>query len=501
MDGLLHLDLLVQLLPEVALVLTALTVLILDVRGAPHHPPGERMRRAAWGSAAGLVLAIALLRLHLASGDAPAGTFVLEGPTQFLKQLVLLMTLATVLLAVPARFTTHIGEFFALLLLAAVGLLLLAGTENLLMLFVALELVALSLYVLTALNERLPEATEAALKYFLLGGVAAALTLFGLSLLYGLTGSLQIPVIGARLATGPAGPLAWAAIVLTLSGLGFKVAVAPFHFWTPDVYQGAPTPAAAFIATGSKVVGFLLLLRVVHSGFGEATAGHAGGWPWRPGWLPVIAALAVASMLVGNLTALRQSDLRRLLAYSAVAQAGYGVLGLLDPAPESRGAVLYFAVTYAIAVLGAFGVIGVLESAGEAPTLGGVSGLMRRSPLLAACLGVFLLSLAGIPPLSGFFGKFFVFVAAVSRGSAMDRIWIVGVAVATSAIALYYYLQVLKHAWVLPGATPPTSLRVPTASAITLIVLALLTVLLGVAPGLLLGPLGASLDSGAASPP
>lgn len=490
MNGPHHLDLLLQLLPEAVLVLTALAVLLLDVRVFRDAPVAVRMSRAAWGSMGGLLAALVILRLGIASGDAPAATFVLQGPTQFLKGVVLLLTLATVVFAIPGRFTRHIGEFFALLLLATTGLLLLAGTENLLMLFVSLELVGLSLYVLTAFHDQRAESTEAALKYFLIGGVAAALTLFGMSLLYGLTGSLQLAVIGARVAAAPASPMIWAAMVLTVAGLGFKIAVAPFHLWTPDTYQGAPTPAAALIATGSKVVGFLLLMRVVQVGFGTAAAGAAGGLPWRPGWLPVLAMLATLSMVVGNLTALRQQDLRRLLAYSAVAQAGYGVLGVLDPAPESRAAVLYFAVTYALAVLGAFGVVALLESAGIEPTLDGITGLGGRSPLLTGCLAVFVLSLAGIPPLAGFFGKFLVFVHAVERGAALGRLWLVAVALITSAIAFYYYLQILRRSLASTDTRAPGPLPVPALQGAALLMLATGVLALGLAPGLLLEPFG-----------
>lgn len=489
MNGSFHLDLLAQLLPEAVLVITALMVLLLDVRWFRDCPLPARMQRAGVCSAAGLVLAAALLGLGVANGDAPAATFLLQPATQFLKGILILLSAATALLAIPGRFTRHVGEFFALLLLATVGLLLLAGTENLLMLFVSLELVSLSLYVMTAFHDDHPHATEAALKYFLFGGLAAAFTLFGMSLLYGLSGSLQLSVIGSKLSGTAPSPLLWVALVMTATGLGFKIAVVPFHLWAPDVYQGAPTPAAAFIATGSKIVGFLLLVRVLHTGFGAGLAGSAAGLRWSPGWVPVLAVLATLSMIVGNLTALQQTDLRRLLAYSAVAQAGYGILGLLDPSPESRAVVLYFAITYAVTVLGAFGVIGALEAAGHGVTLPHLSGLVRRSPFLAACLTVFMLSLAGIPPLAGFFGKFFVFVQALSQGSQLGRLWLVVVAVVMSAVSLYYYLRVLKHALILPAAEPATPIRIAPLSTLILSLLALLTLLLGCLPSLLLDPL------------
>jgi NADH-quinone oxidoreductase subunit N len=215
----------------------------------------------------------------------------------------------------------------------------------------------------------------------------------------------------------------------------------------------------------------------------------------------VLAILAALSMLVGNLTALRQHDLRRLLAYSAVAQAGYGVLGVLDPSPESRAAVLYFAVTYALAVLGAFGVLALLESAGIEPTLDGITGLVHRSPTLTGCLAIFVLSLAGIPPLAGFFGKFLVFLHAVDRGAALGRLWLVAVALGTSSIAFYYYLQILKRSLGTPDAGIPAALPVSPLHRAVLVMLAAGVLALGLAPGLLLEPLGAAADPGLSPQP
>ncbi|MFO1461570.1 MAG: NADH-quinone oxidoreductase subunit N [Verrucomicrobiota bacterium] len=489
MNGSLHLDLLRQLLPEAVLVVSALAVLLLDLRVFCGRSLPERMARSGGCSAAGLLAALGLLGVRGAPGEALAGTLSPMPGTQFLKGVLLLLSLATVVFAIPARFTRHAGEFFALVLLATVGLMLLIGTDSLLMLFVALELVSLTLYVLTALHEGRPTATEAALKYFLFGGIAAAITLFGISLLYGITSSVQLSVIGSQLTRIPHEPLLWIALVMILSGLAFKIAVAPFHLWAPDVYQGAPTPAAALVASGSKVAGFVLLVRVLHVGFGEATTGSAGRIPWSPGWIPWIAVVATLSMVVGNLTALRQTDLRRLFAYSAIAQGGYGILGLMDPRPESSAAVLYFAVTYAITALGAFGVIAAMEAAGEEPTLAGLVGLGHRSPALATCLTVFVLSMAGIPPLAGFFGKFFVFVRVLSNEPQSGRLWILCVAVGTSAIALYYYLQILRHALLFPAAAPAPALRVAPLTLGVLLLLAGATVILGCLPGLLLDPL------------
>ena len=364
--------------------------------------------------------------------------------------------------------------------------MLLVSAEDLLMIFISLELASLSLYILTAFNKRNARSSEAALKYFLFGGMSAAFLLFGFSLLYGLSGSTNLPQIAASLAGRGLDPLLLVAIVTTVIGFGFKVAAVPFHLWAPDAYEGAPTPSAAFIASGSKVASFYILAKILTLGF----AGAEGSAVWHgyvSGWTPVIAIVAVLSMLLGNLTAIVQTSVKRLLAYSAIAHAGYMLLGVLANTPSSRSALLFYVITYALTVLGAFGVVAVVEAATGGDAMANFAGLSRRAPGLSLCLLVFLLSLAGIPPLAGFIGKFFLFssVAGADAGH-LGLLWLVILAILMSAVSFYYYLRVLKQAYVLDAAENAPAIKVPPATMVALVLLAALVILLGCAPGLLL---------------
>ncbi|HTT57349.1 MAG TPA: NADH-quinone oxidoreductase subunit N, partial [Opitutaceae bacterium] len=310
--------------------------------------------------------------------------------------------------------------------------------------------------------------------------MAAAFLLFGFSLLYGLTGSIGFPEAGAALAAPRGGALAAVALVMVLVAFGFKIAAAPFHLWAPDVYQGAPAPSAALIASASKLAGYTLFARLLWAG-----APPGGG---TPGWLPVVAVLAGASLLLGNLVALAQTDVRRLLAYSAIAHAGALLLGVMTAGRAGFGPLLYYAATYGLASLGAFGVVGAVARPGGG-RLEDLAGLHRRSPLLAACLAVFVLSLAGIPPLAGFWGKFAVFAAALKLdGPTGPAGGLALAAIALTAVALYYYLLILKQTLV---AAPPSGnggrIAVPGPAALALVAAAGLLVLLGVCPSLVLG--------------
>lgn len=469
---------------ELVLLVTLGLVLFLDLRGWLGSTLTARSQRGATLTAVGLVLAGGVLLAFPPVADAPAGSFVLTKTTLWLKLALLGLSLASVLLLAGSEITEHVGEFCALFLLATEGLLLMVGAENLLMLFVALELSSLSLYALTALNRRHPDASEAALKYFLIGSTAAAGSLFGLSLLYGLTGTLQFSLLAARIGSHTGDPLLWVALALSLAGFAFKVAAVPFHTWAPDVYQVAPGPAAALVASGSKLAGFLVLLRLLHAGLAPIPG---TGLPFQSGWIPAVALLAVASMAVGNLAALAQTRVRRLLAWSAIAQAGYALVGILGPTADATLAVQYFAFTYGLAVVGLFGVLEAFAAAGESDEITSLTGLWRRSPLLAVCFTTFVLSLAGIPPLAGFLGKFFLFVAALKRGQPLDHLWLVAVALGFSVVSLYYYLKLLKPVLVANPAPEERPLPVPGLLALTLVVLATAVLVLGIFPTLLLG--------------
>jgi len=488
-----YLDLLSLLAPETILVVASLAVLVVDLGFMRAQPLPARWLAGGVVTGLGGLLAILWLVNVQVQANVAEGILVVDALTQLVKTVLVAMLLFTAAISLRATFTEQVGEYFCLLTLATVGMMFMVSSEDVLMIFVALELTSLSLYILTAFNQQNRAPAEAGLKYFLFGGMAAAFTLFGLSLVYGLTEATNLRDIAAQLHGKTLDPLFTVALVMVVMGFGFKIAAVPFHLWAPDAYQGAPTPSAALIASGSKVASFFVFAKVMALGFAGAE-GSGAGRQFAPGWVPVLATLSVASMLLGNLAAIAQTSVKRLLAYSAIAHAGYMLLGLLamsDPARRADGmaALVYYATTYGLTTIGAFGVVGVVERNGG-ETLEHFAGLSRRSPLAAVCLMVFLLSLAGIPPLAGFFGKFYLFTAAAGAGAgSLGLIWLVILAIAMRAVSLYYYLQVLKRAFVapLPEGVPPFAAS--PIESLALGALALAVIVLGALPMLLLGAL------------
>jgi NADH-quinone oxidoreductase subunit N len=473
-------------LPEVIVAITALIVLAIDHLFLRQYRTRVRFAVAVGMASIGCAAAILQLLLSRAQTSVLDGMLVANPLTHLVQIALLILTMFTLLLSVDSTFTDHVGEFVLLILAATIGMMFLAGSQNILVIFISLELLSLSLYILTAFDKRSGRSSEAALKYFLFGGMSAAFLLFGFSLLYGLSNSTSLTRIASAIHGQSLNPLLIIAIVTTVIGLGFKVAAVPFHFWAPDVYQGAPVPSAAFIASGSKVASFFIFFQVMVIGF----AGVEGTPVWlhfTPGWVSVIAVVAALSMVFGNLVAIVQSSVRRLLAYSAIAHAGYMLLALLSHTQQSLAALLYYVVTYALATLGAFGVIVVVEKRTGGDGLSDFDGLSRRAPVLSICLFIFLLSLAGIPPLAGFFGKFYLFVSVLAAApGSVGLLWLVILAIAMSAVSLYYYLQVLKRIYV---ASPPAGadeIQAPLLSQVVIILLAGAVVLLGCAPHLLL---------------
>jgi NADH-quinone oxidoreductase subunit N len=489
-----YLELLKLAAPELIVVVTALVVLSADL--LTMHGLELRFRLLIGGmiSCVGCVAAIGWMAALPGGGNLSEGMLVLNPLTQFVKSAVLVLAVLTVVLSMDSDFTTHVGEYFALVLMAAVGMMFLVGSEDILMIFVSLELTSLSLYILTAFNKQSLQPAEAALKYFLFGGVSAAFTLFGLSLLYGLSGATNLSQIATSIQGPKLDPLLAVAIVMTVIGFGFKVAAAPFHLWAPDAYQGAPAPSAAFIASGSKVASFFIFARVMMLGFKGAEG--SGAWhAYVPGWLPVLAIIAAVSMVLGNLAAIVQGSVRRLLAYSAIAHAGYMLLGVMSRGGPGLAALIYYAVTYGLTTLGAFGVVAVVEKQSGGSQLSDFAGLSRRSPALSFCMLIFMLSLAGIPPLAGFFGKFYLFSAALGTPSEpFGLLWLVVLALALSAVSLYYYLQVLKRIYVVEAPSSAAPVRVPLVSQVTVAVVALTVVVLGCAPEWLIAKLSAAIS-------
>jgi NADH-quinone oxidoreductase subunit N len=472
-------------LPQVIVVVTALIVMAVDLLFMRTQTIQRRFRVAAALASAGCVGAI----LRIVTAPINANLFdgmLIANPLSHLLQIALLiLTVFTLLLSADSTFTEHVSEYVLLVLFATAGMMFLVGTQDLLVIFVSLELVSLSLYALVAFSKRSTQSWEAALKYFLFGGMSAAFLLYGFSLLYGFANSTRLVQIAATVHGPGLPPLLAIAIVTTAIGLGFKIAAVPFHFWAPDVYQGAPAPSAAFIASSSKVASFFVLFQIMAVGF-AGVGGNASEHPIR-GWVPVLALLAVLSMVLGNLAALRQTSLRRLLAYSAIAHTGYMLLGIVGHAGQSLAALVYYTITYSLATIGAFAIVAAVEEHGGSDSISGLAGLSRDAPALALSLAVFVLSLAGIPPLAGFFGKFYLFAALVaSAPHQAETIWLVAIAIAMSAVSLYYYLRVLKAAYVTPAAEGAVRIHATSLQKFVAVTLALAVVVLGCAPNLLL---------------
>lgn len=482
--------------PETIVVLTALAVLAVDLTSMRGVETRLRLMIGGMLASVGCVAAIMWMLVNPMQADALHGMLVVSPLTQIVKVCLLGLTIATVLVSLEAKFTAHPAEYLSLILLATVGMMFLVSAEDVLMIFIALELTSLSLYILTAFNKQNIKSAEAALKYFLFGGMAAAFMLFGLSLIYGLSGATNLHAIAAALAGKGLDPLLVVAIVMTVIGFGFKVAAVPFHLWAPDAYEGAPSQSAAFIASGSKLASFFIFAKIMMIGF-AGTEGSAAFRAFVNGWTPLIAVIAAVSMVLGNLVAIVQSSVKRLLAYSAIAHAGYMLLGVLAHDEQAIVSVVYYAATYGLATVGAFGVVALAEDGAGDDKLSSLVGFSKHAPLAAFAMMIFLLSLAGIPPLAGFFGKFYLFAAALKTGAPnLGLLWLVILAVAMSAVSFYYYLKVLKKIYVVTPADKTKKTEATNVSAlaqVVLLVLAVLVIVLGCFPSLLVGPLQAAL--------
>ncbi|EIQ00767.1 proton-translocating NADH-quinone oxidoreductase, chain N [Opitutaceae bacterium TAV1] len=486
-----YIELLHALRPEIMLTLGMLAVLAFDLSAGRRLSGKTRLLAATVIGLGALAAAVWQVLTPVAasvSGETTASAFILDHFAAVIRLGVLGLAALTFLLPARER-PRHPAEYIAIVLLATTGFTLMAVANNLLIAFLGLELASLSLYILAAFDKTSPASAEAGLKYFLFGGMAAAFLLFGFSLIYGLTGSIRFDAIAAALAGAdhaqPVSPLLLIALVMVLAGFGYKAAAAPFHLWAPDVYEGAPSPAAALIASASKLAGLALFFRLLHSALGPAALQFAP----LSGWAPVLMLIAAASMLLGNIAALAQTNVRRLIAYSAIAHAGVLLLGVLL---GDTGSTVYYALTYGLATVGIFGVFAVLDYNGaRCQSLTDLAGLWKRSPFLAPVLFVCVLSLAGVPPLAGFFGKFYLFAAALRpAGLASPTGWLAFLAIAMSAVALYYYLQILKHALVASSAAAaPTSslLRTPLPATLALTLATALLIFLGLFPSFLLG--------------
>jgi NADH-quinone oxidoreductase subunit N len=438
---------LLALLPEVALLCLAAVVMSLDLL-----LPSRRSRSLGLVTAAGLgaILILSLVEFMVPGPIQPFGSMLrVDALAHGFRVIILFAAMITALMSMDMPGVADRGEYYGLMLIATLGMDLMAASNDLVLLYLAIETTSIPLYLLSGFFRGERRSVEAGLKYFLFGAAASGVMLFGFSWLYGLSGETSLVGIARAAASGQLPLPLWAgAAVLVLVGFGFKISAVPLHFWAPDVYEGAPTPITAFISTASKAAGFSVLGRVMLGVFTPVIT---------PYWGAIAAAMAVASMTLGNILALPQQNLKRLLAYSSIAHAGYALIGLAALSPLGLAGTIFYLAAYVITNLAAFAIVIVVFRTVGSDDISRLAGLSRRSPGLALALLVSLLSLAGIPPFAGFVAKVFVFAAAVQSG----LIWLAVVGVLNSIVGLYYYLIVLKVAYLFPSEEETKALPVP----------------------------------------
>jgi len=461
------------ILPMLMLAVTAGLVLVLDL-----VPPRERKDHLGFISALGVVAALIMTYwMTFATGGAELRAFrgmvVMDAYALFFNIIIGYATGLVLLLSMDymRREGVESGEFYILVLLSSLGMMLMASAGDLIIIFLGLETMSISLYVLAGFFRARLEAGEASMKYFLIGAFASGFFLYGIALIFGATGTTNLDRIANAVAAGAGrDPMLVIGLGLLLVGFGFKISSVPFHMWAPDVYEGAPTSVTAFIATGSKAAAFAALLRVLLT----AMRGAPVDWPM------LLWVLAVLTMTVGNVVALAQLNLKRMLAYSSIAHVGYMLVGVVAGGALGNGSVLFYLLVYTFTTAGAVGAILVLERAGhEAVRLEDFGGLATRHPLVALALSIFLLSLIGIPPTAGFVGKFYLFGAAVKSG----YVWLAVIGVLNSAAAAYYYLRLIVYMYMREPEGAPTVLAPSLSGALALVVALWGVVQLGVAPG------------------
>ncbi len=457
------------ILPETMLLGLAILVLAVDLASRP-----KQRYYLGWLTAAGLLITLVVTVLF--ARPQATGTLVFGGMLRFdeigfsFKLVFLFGAMLTALLSTGLKGLGTRGEYYTLLLVATIGMGFMAAAADLIMLYLAIETASISLYVLAGFLKRDLKSTESGFKYFLFGALASTVMLYGFSLLYGFAGATNLYILADQLESGGVSPwLISGIVVLILVGFSFKVAAVPFHFWTPDVYEGAPTPITAFVSTASKAAGFAVLLRVMLIVFPmNATT-----------WASVLAAVAVATMTLGNVLALAQKNIKRLLAYSSIAHAGYALIGLVALSVLGSASTLFYLGAYIVTNLAAFAVVIIFARAAGSDEIADYAGLSRRAPGLSLALMVALLSLAGMPPLAGFVAKFYVFAAAVDSG----LVWLAFIGVINAIIGLYYYLTILKVVYLHRSEHESERVPVTRPAALVLVTCIAAILVLGVSSG------------------
>jgi NADH-quinone oxidoreductase subunit N len=463
------------LLPEILIAIAACVVLLVDIVTQRQH-----RQRLGWGCVGVVILTLlVMLLLPAGAGSIFAGMFVADSYTNFFRVLFLIAAALTVLISL--RYLedeeTHYGEYYALLLFATVGMMFMAGGGDLITIYLGLELMSLSTYVLAGFIRRDVVSTEAAVKYFLMGAFTSGILLYGLALLYGLTGSTNLSAVAQSLGELPLdNPALILATILLVAGFGFKIAAVPFHMWAPDAYEGAPTSVTAYMSSAVKAAAFAGLARVFVIALFPA-AQH-----WQVLWW----VLAALTMVLGNVVAIAQTSLKRMLAYSSISHAGYALIGVIVASQAKNvlglSSTLFYLMAYVFTTMGTFGMIILLTHRGfRGDHISDFTGLGRTHPLAALAYIVFFLSLAGIPPTAGFVGKLVIFRAAIESGFVVLAV----IGVVTSAIAVYYYFMVIKTMF-MEQPTAPTALSPSRPLAFGLLVMVAATLFLGLFPNVLL---------------
>jgi len=441
--------------------------------------PGERMPIGGLGVVGLLGAGIASVLLW--NADAKSfGVVAADHFGLFVTIVIVVVGLLSLAISGPTILRERLpeGEYYALMLFSAAGMMLMATATDLLLIFLALEVLSLAVYVLTGIRRSSKTAAEAALKYFLLGAFSSAFFLYGIAFVYGLTGSTHLSALGDL--ASKSGPLPLVAMGLLLVGFAFKVSAVPFHMWTPDAYEGAPPSVAGFMSTGVKAAAFAAFVRVFMVALGAERL--------HDEWAPVLWTVSAATMIVGTVVGVAQSSVKRMLAYSSIAHGGYLLLALLS-GDTGRGAILFYLLSYAVTNLGAFGVIAILETTDRPnDSVSDYTGLWSTRPALAALMTVFLLSLGGFPPLAGFVAKWYVFTAAVKAGYTSLAI----IGVLTSVVSVFFYLRIVVMMYMRDDGTPAAFPPIPAIAAAALAVSAILIIYLGILPAQILSWAAAS---------
>jgi NADH-quinone oxidoreductase subunit N len=459
------------ILPEILLVLLAGLILVLDAIWKP-----EVKRSLGWLTAGGLLI-VMVVSIFVATPPAQGrlifGGMIRQDWLSFAFNILFMFAAAiTALFAMDMQGVGQKGEFYVLMLISTLGMSLMASAADIIMLYLAIETTSIPMYILAGFMTRDDKSTESGFKYLLFGAASSTIMLYGFSLLYGFTGQTNLYQIALSFYNLQLPKIAiLGSLLLILVGFGFKISAFPFHFWAPDVYEGAPTPVAGFLSTASKAAGFVVVLRVLVAVFTPSAA---------PDWINMLAIVSVLTMTVGNVLALVQKNIKRMLAYSSIAHAGYILIGVVAVSQLGMTGVIFYLIAYLITNLAAFGIVMTFSKVVGSDEISAYSGLSRRKPWLALAMLVAFLSLAGMPPLAGFIAKVFVFAAAVKVG----LIWLAFVGVLNSIVGLYYYLTVLKYVYLYRSDDEgkPLSISRPYTIAISILIFGIILV------GTLFGP-------------